>query len=56
MKVPSPTAKRIDWSDRERASGLGGSWRCHHDGVCVWVDASGPSIALMVAEPLAFVV
>src|SRR5687768_4790027 len=32
MKVPSPTANRIDWTLRRRASGEGGSWRRHHPG------------------------
>ena len=35
MNVPSPTAKRIDCTDRERASGLGGSCRRHHESRCV---------------------
>src|SRR5829696_7617258 len=54
-KVPSPTAKRIDWTDRDRANGLGGSCRCHHD-VLAALSVSVRSILLIVAEPLAFVV
>ncbi len=56
MKVPSPTAKRIDWTDSDRASGDGGSWRCHQDCAPGSRRVSVPSIVLMLAEPLAFVV
>jgi hypothetical protein len=61
MNVPSPTAKRMDWIDSDRASGLGGSCRCHHDCLCVgvWVvvpsDVCGWSIAPIMTERLAFV-